>query len=106
LQARRYPRLWVVLALIVLIAQAGAQAHAYAHLSSRTGSPTDLQHGRPAACGDCLAFAPLLAAASGTAFPVVPTLAPASMPVAAGIAAAHRSFALTAYRSRAPPVHP
>lgn len=94
------------LALIVVIAQLGAQVHAYSHGAPRLGAAADPQRGHPVWCGDCVAFAPLLATAGGTAFPVMPL--PARVPTQApaySIALPH-FFTYTAYRSRAPPAHP
>jgi hypothetical protein len=102
---RKFEHRVVFLALaMLLIAQLGAQLHAYAHSNagaSDVPSPTLLaSHG---GCDDCLAFAPLLSAA-GT---------PARLPRLAGQACtpapplrAHsplESALILAFRSRAPP---
>ena len=89
-----------MLALIVLIAQAGAQAHAYSHLAA-TGSSQHLAH--PAPCAGCNGFAPLLAVAGGASYPAV--LAPAGGATLQAIdaTAVPTATAPAAYRSRAPP---
>ncbi len=54
----------MLLALALLIAQIGAVMHGYAHLSASgesRGAPASSQ-----SCPDCLAYAPVLAAAGGT----------------------------------------
>jgi len=66
LPGRRYgARLGELLALALLIAQTGAVMHEYVHLSASRES-----RGAPAtssqSCPDCLAYAPVLAAAGGT----------------------------------------
>ena len=104
MRARRHAGFSLILALIVLIAQLGAQAHAYSHLAK---APDPVQrHAHPAPCVECSAFAPLLAAVSGVSYPVVaaaiqpPTLG-GTLTVGFPRAAAH-----PAYRSRAPPTQP
>jgi hypothetical protein len=98
---RRHSGLSLILAIVVLVAQLGAQAHAYSHLAR---SPDPIQrsaHTTP--CVECSAFAPLLSAVSGASFPVViaaaepPTIA---VSIAAGV---HSAAPSIAYRSRAPP---
>jgi hypothetical protein len=49
-----------VLSLALLVAQLGAEAHAYSHLTDQHSMP-----GTVVGCGNCLSFAPLLSAASG-----------------------------------------
>src|SRR5213082_4038558 len=65
LPRRRYgARLGELLALALLIAQTGAVMHEYVHLSASResrGAPASSQ-----SCPDCLAYAPVLAAAGGT----------------------------------------
>jgi len=101
MRSQRHACLSLILALVVLVAQFGAQAHAYTHLGK---SPDTLQRGaHPAPCVECSAFAPLLAAVSGDS---CPTIAAAVEPpaIAATLAAGiHRAAPCTAYRSRAPP---
>jgi len=61
---RQTARLGLLLALALLIAQTGAVMHEYAHLSASGES-----RGAPAtssqSCPNCLAYAPVLAAAGG-----------------------------------------
>jgi hypothetical protein len=98
-------RLALITAIALLIAQFGAQAHAYTHL--RLGADTTDQldsHGR--LCTDCLAFAPLQAKAGGHSLPVV--FAPQGVevaPASAVISLAERVIT-PAFRSRAPPAIP
>ncbi len=104
MRSRRHAGFSLVLALIILIAQLGAQAHAYSHLAK---SPDPAQrHAHPAPCVECSAFAPLLAAVSGVSYPVV--AAAIEPPTLGGIftAGLHRTAAHPAYRSRAPPFSP
>jgi hypothetical protein len=62
---RRKLGVHLILALALLVAQSGAQAHAYSHLKSgpnpadRAGTSTQL-------CAECLSFAPLLSAAGAS----------------------------------------
>lgn len=91
----------LLLALIVLVAQFGAQAHAYTHLAK---SPDTLQRGaHPAPCVECSAFAPLLAAVSGVSYPAVATVVEPPAVAASLATGIHRAAPCTAYRSRAPP---
>ena len=106
LKARNYPKLWILLALIVVIAQLGAQAHAYTHLSSRADTPVLAASGHSATCADCLAFAPLLSTASGSAFPVVHAIAPPETIGPSQTQSSPEVLRLYAYRSRAPPLTP
>jgi hypothetical protein len=94
-------RLGLLLALGLLFAQTGALVHACSHLRAageRQGAPAP-----SSMCGDCLSFAPLLAAAGGTG-PAPPAVVPESgtryrMLTALLVGQArHRAF-----RSRAPP---
>ena len=102
LRTERHAGWSIVLALIVLIAQLGAQAHAYVHLASAT-DPSQL-HARPAPCIECNAFAPLLAAVSGVSFPAVPAVVDRAT-VSPRFALLMRHAAhCSAYRSRAPPI--
>jgi len=95
----------VLLAIaLLLVAQQGAQWHAYAHAEARSPDAARqaalLSHG---ACSDCLGFAPLLAAAGTPAW--VPRL---KIPLQRSTPSA-RPFLLLdpilslAFRSRAPP---
>jgi hypothetical protein len=98
-------RLAVMAALLLLTAQIGAMSHAYSHHDRATGSsPT---HGSGATshipCDECLAYAPLLAAAGTSG--ALPFIEPQSHGATArqrGDSVAHVSLTL-AFRSRAPP---
>jgi hypothetical protein len=92
----------VALALIVLIAQLGAQAHAYTHLAA---APDRTQHhAHPAPCVECSTFAPLLTAVSSVSYAVVPSLLDQSKICSRLTVAVHRAAICSAYRSRAPPI--
>ncbi len=101
MRRKRHSGLSLILAIFVLVAQLGAQAHAYSHLAK---SPDPVQRSAyQTPCVECSAFAPLLAAVSGAAFPaVVPAVEPPAITaiLAAGIP---QAAPCTAYRSRAPP---
>jgi hypothetical protein len=97
-------RIALIAALALIVAQMGAMAHAYTHVpkvsqtSIQIPSPTDHQ-----VCGECLNFAPLLAAAGAPTIPVF-IEAPARGPVATAQPASRLSARpLLAFRSRAPP---
>ena len=102
MRAQRHAGFSLTLALIILVAQLGAQAHAYTHLAGR---PDSIQrHSLPAPCAECSAFAPLLAAVSNVSYPLVLAVVnPARVcsPWATGF---RHAAACTAYRSRAPPL--
>lgn len=96
--ARKNASLSIALAFIVLIAQLGAQAHAYTH-QSPAGNGT-----HPVGCADCNAHAPLLVSLSGS-----PSLTlPATVCLVVFLPRVALTFRDTAcaaaYRSRAPPV--
>ena len=97
-------RLAVMAALLLLTAQIGAMSHAYSH-DGRVGSAP--AHGSGATshspCDECLAYAPLLAAAGASG--ALPFIEPQSHGAAArqrGDSIANVSLIL-AFRSRAPP---
>ena len=95
----------MLLALVVVVTQLGAQAHAYSHVSSHH-TATSPQHGLPVKCTDCVAFSPLLATAGGSFFPDLHLPTPVVSTIAAFNATFPRLVTLTAYRSRAPPPRP
>jgi len=94
----------LILALIVLVAQFGAQAHAYTHLAKYTDPAQNSAHRAP--CVECSAFAPLLTAVSGVSYPTVAALVEPPAIAATLAAGVHRAALCTAYRSRAPPAPP
>src|SRR3979490_1399020 len=101
MRPQRHACLALILALIVLVAQFGAQAHAYTHLAK---SPDTVQRGpHPAPCVECSAFAPLLPTVSGVSYPTVATVVEPPAIAATLAAGIHRAALCTAYRSRAPP---
>lgn len=101
IRIRRHAGLSLILAIVVLVAQLGAQAHAYSHLGK---SPDPIQRtAHSAPCVECSAFAPLLSAVSGASFPIV-VAAVEPLTITASIAAGvHSAAPSIAYRSRAPP---
>ena len=96
-------------ALVLVIAQLGAQAHAYSHLKGTHGTQGtggEPQRVHALACTDCVAFAPLLAAAGGATVPVLHLPAHSSDLIAPAALVPPRAGTLSAYRSRAPPSLP
>lgn len=98
-------RIAVITAAALLIAQFGAMAHAYSHISGFDRSATHQSNpGNHDFCGDCLNFAPLLAAAGA------PAPLPFVLPQACGSGGSAPCSSLVdhrphlAFRSRAPPV--
>jgi hypothetical protein len=101
MRIRGHAGLSLILAVFVLVAQLGAQAHAYSHLAK---SPDPIQRSaHTAPCVECSAFAPLLAAVSGASFPVVVAVVDPQTITASLAAGIHIVAPCTAYRSRAPP---
>ena len=91
----------VALALIVLVAQLGAQAHAYSHLATAPDNTQHHSHAVP--CAECSTFAPLLAAVSNASYAVPPpVLDHEGVSALLTIAVSHAAIC-RAYRSRAPP---
>ncbi len=89
------------MALVVLCAQLGAQAHAYSHLASAADAAQ--HHLRTLPCLECNSCAPLLALAGGFSAPLALAAAdPASVIVQQSIAP-QLAETCRAYRSRAPP---
>jgi len=90
-------------ALILVIAQLGAQAHAYSHLSASRDTNGVPQRVHALACSECVAFAPLLGAAGGSAVPLLHLPARTSTLVAIDAQQHPLAATRTAHRSRAPP---
>src|SRR5215475_4175589 len=101
MRIRRHASLSWLLAILVLVAQLGAQAHAYSHLAKSPDSIQRSAHTAP--CVECSAFAPLLTAVSGASFPIVIAAIEPPTIAAALVAGVHCATPCTAYRSRAPP---
>ena len=101
---RRTSRLPVrlLLVLTMLIAQLGAQVHAYshpwvtAHRAVVVGTPSPV-------CADCLAFMPLFSPAHGSAKSYDVCLSAPDAPVTVAAGSLVKSLPLHAFRSRAPP---
>lgn len=92
----------LMVAMALLIAQFGAQAHVYSHVHVGSGTTEQLDsHGR--LCSECLSFAPLLSAAGSQShlFAIAPqgVMAAPSDAVASLIS----RYPTPAFRSRAPP---
>jgi hypothetical protein len=99
-------RIAVITAIALLLAQLGALTHAYSHVPQSSAAavhqPISASHD---ACGDCLSFAPLLAAGGAPESPhfVGPSGHPSLAPCAEE-RSAPESYSCFAFRSRAPPV--
>jgi len=97
-------RFAVIAALALVIAQLGAMAHAYTHVpETRAVSAQKTSPSLHDFCGDCLNFAPLLAAAGA------PAALPFALPQGCCVAPQTQPDSLLdrkpflAFRSRAPP---
>jgi hypothetical protein len=97
-------RFAVIAALALIIAQLGAMAHAYTHVpETRAVSAQQTSPSVHDFCGDCLNFAPLLAAAGA------PAALPFDLPQGCCVAPQSQRDSLLdlklllAFRSRAPP---
>ena len=101
MRPQRHACLSLLLALIVLVAQFGAQAHAYTHLAKNTEPAQNSAHRTP--CVECSAFAPLLAAVSGVSYPTIAAVVEPPAIAATRAAGLPRAAPCTASRSRAPP---
>ena len=99
---RRHAGWTFALALIVLVAQLGAQAHAYSHLIPAPDATA--HHLHPAPCVQCSSFAPLLTLAGGYGNPAVLAITDPATVYARPVLAAARAARCRAYRSRAPPI--
>jgi hypothetical protein len=96
-------RITALAVLAFFIAQMGAIAHAYTHSPTQTSTTQQGQTSHEL-CGDCLNFAPLLAAAgTPAALPFSLQHSQSAPPSAAPTSFLdHRTY--LAFRSRAPPV--
>jgi hypothetical protein len=103
--SRRFElRFAVIAAIALLIAQFGAMAHAYSHVSDLSPAST-LQSSGHDFCSDCLSFAPLLSAAgTPAALPRIEPQGP-SPRVQAESSSLVDCHPHLAFRSRAPPSH-
>jgi len=93
----------LMMAMALLIAQLGGQAHAYSHLNADANPTDDAINTHLKPCPECLSFAPLLAPA-GSPSPLS-AIAPQGIPAAPNAAAASliSRSPTPAFRSRAPP---
>jgi hypothetical protein len=88
-----------VLALALLAAQFGAEAHAYSHLAKDPdGIPGSSQY-----CAKCLSFAPVTAAAGGMPHAVLIVQSEPESPLAAVTLPFATVSPRPSYQSRAPP---
>ena len=88
-----------LLALAVLVAQFGAEAHAYTHLGKDPDSiPSSTQY-----CAKCLSFASVTIAAGGAPHAALITQFEMELPVAAATVAIPTRSPCSSYQSRAPP---
>lgn len=88
-----------LLPLVLLVAQLGAQVHAYSHVGTNPdGIPNSVQ-----TCGTCHSFSPLTTAVgtAHVAVPVNPCDADHGIPATVASAAAHSPR--SSHQSRAPP---
>ena len=102
IRSKRHAGWTFALALIVLVAQLGAQAHAYSHLVPPPDAAA--HHLHPAPCLQCSSFAPLLTLAGGFGNPAVLAIADPATVYARPVVAVRRAAPCRAYRSRAPPI--
>lgn len=93
----------LIVAMVMLAAQFGAQAHAYSHLHPGGASTQQLDLHDSKLCFECLAFAPLLTGAGAPSQPYV--VAPQGVTAApdATVASLISRPPTLAFRSRAPP---
>jgi len=98
-------RIALIAVIAVLVAQVGAEAHAYSHLHAGSHS-SDRYDSNGRLCSECSAFAPLLSSADGPA--PLHLIVPQAALTATAVAVASWISRLTtlAFRSRAPPLHP
>jgi hypothetical protein len=88
-----------VLALALLVAQLGAEAHAYSHLvTDQRGAPNSAQ-----TCGKCLSFAPLTMAVGGAPYVVLTDRCEAERVVPIAISSIPNRSPYSAHRPRGPP---
>jgi hypothetical protein len=102
LNPRSTLRVALLAALALLVAQFGAQAHAYSHIRSDSHASDQLDdHGR--LCSECSAFAPLLSTAGSPSYLVA--ISPQGVVAAPAVTAASliSERPTPAFRSRAPP---
>lgn len=92
----------VLLVLVFVLAQAGAQLHAYSHLTAdQSGKPPATQS---QGCPECLSFAPLVHAAGGPDNAILFLPRDAVDVIPAPLATRVDRFHSHSFRSRAPPV--
>jgi hypothetical protein len=98
-------RIALIALIALLVAQFGAEAHAYSHVHAGAHS-SDRFDSNGRLCSECSAFAPLLATADGPAH--LHVIQPQGVLNAPAVAIASLISRLTtlAFRSRAPPLHP
>ncbi len=92
-------RIVVVVAAALILAQWGAQQHAYSH----DGEATANQHFHAKGCPQCPSFAPVLTAAGSSALFAAIDWAPIRLDESSLPVAPHEVRIALAFRSRAPP---
>jgi hypothetical protein len=95
-------RIALLMALALLIAQFGAEAHAYSHLraDSHAAQQKDFHTGQ---CFDCLSFAPLLASAGGPSHALIVAAQGVEAAADTTVPALATATPTHAFQSRAPP---
>ncbi len=99
-RARALTRVMWALGMLLLLAQWGAQAHAYSH--DRAPASALVKHTNDS-CAECPNFAPLLAGAASSHMALTAALPCCCVPRDDGAPLPHDSFLVLAFRSRAPP---
>lgn len=87
-----------MLALALLFAQFGAEAHAYSHLARDPGVPGSTQ-----GCATCLSFAPVALAVGGSLHVVLTVTCVAEPAVPVAMVSIPDSTPFPAFQPRAPP---
>ncbi len=103
LSKRFHVHIALIVAMMMLAAQFGAQAHAYSHLHPGTASTQQLESHDGKACFECLSFAPLLiGAGTPSQLYIAPPQGVMAAPDATVASLISRPPTL-AFQSRAPP---
>lgn len=96
-------RIALLTALALLVAQLGAQAHAYSHFNSASHPAGELDY-HTAQCFDCLSFAPLLASAGGPSHALVVAQQGVLSAPNAALVTLTTTGSVSGFQSRAPPL--
>lgn len=99
LSRKRHQLIARVLALALLVAQFGAQTHAYSHLARNThGVPSSMQ-----SCATCLSFAPVTMAAGGTPYVLLAAQCVSESVLPVATVSIPNTSPFPAFQPRAPP---